>query len=261
LAGGSNVLVNDSGVEALVMQPANKELAIKGERIEAGAGCSLAEAVNAAAGGLSGLEWAVGIPGTVGGAVVGNAGAFGASMADRVETVLVYDSGKNEFRTFSRGDCSFSYRTSIFKKNKKLIVWQAVLKLKKGESGRIKSQQEEYLAARRGRQPNLPSAGSIFKNITLAELKQADPYLARDAEKEGIVKNGMVGAGWIIQQLGLAGKVIGGAKISLEHANFIVNTGRATAADVVMLISYIKQQARDKIGLQLREEIEYLGFY
>jgi UDP-N-acetylmuramate dehydrogenase len=262
LAGGSNILVNNNGVAALVIHPVNKKLVIKGERIEVGAGCRLAKAVHTAIGqGLSGLEWAVGIPGTIGGAVVGNAGAFGVSMAEKVETVLIYDSEKKEFKTFSRTDCAFSYRTSIFKKNKSLIVWEVVLKLQKGESSKIKIQQEKYLIARRDRQPNLPSAGSIFKNITLSDLRKADPYLARDAEKEGIVRNGMVSTGWIIQQLGLAGKVMGGAKISLENANFIINTGRATAADVIMLISYIKQQIRDEIGLQLQEEIEYLGFY
>ncbi len=262
LAGGSNVLVNDNGVAALVIQPINRKLVIKGERMEIGAGCLLAKAVNVAAcRGLSGLEWAIGIPGTVGGAVVGNAGAFGSSMADKVETVLVYNSEEKKFKIFSRADCGFFYRMSIFKKNKNLIVWRTILKLKRGDNNQIKLQQEKYLITRHNRQPSLPSAGSVFKNITLADLKKVNPILAQDAEKKKIAKNGMVSAGWLIQQLGLAGKVIGGAKVSLEHANFIVNTGRATAVDVVMLISYIKQQVRDKIGLQLQEEIEYLGFY
>ena len=118
----------------------------------------------------------------------------------------------------------------------------------------------EYARFRGQSQPKLPSAGSVFKNLEIANLRQDNASLANMAEQEKKVKNGMIGAGWLIELAGLKGKTINGAKVSLEHANFIVNTGKATSDDVVMLISYIKQQVRNKFKTQLQEEVQYLGF-
>lgn len=261
VGGGSNILVNDEGVLGLVVKINNKEIAARGERIECGAGADLAKVVaTAASRGLSGLEWASGIPGTVGGAVRGNAGAFGYSMSRAVETLETFDIRERKIKVLSNRDCAFSYRESLFKKDSFLIILSVMLKFVRDDSALIKSVSEEYLKKRLSSQPRLPSAGCVFKNIRIDDLKKNNHELADKAEKMGVVKNGMIASGWLIDSLDLKGMTIGGAKISLEHANFIVNTGGAKASEVIALISYVKQQMRDKRKIQLEEEIEYLGF-
>lgn len=260
-SGGTNVLINDNEFKGIVIKIANKGVDLKGERIEAGAGAEFSQVVRkAVSADMTGLEWAVGIPGSLGGAVRGNAGAFGLYISDSVETVEVFNIKKGKFEMFSTKDCVFDYRESVFKKDKDLLIWKIILKLKKGDPARIKDDITRYIEYRNKTQPKLPSAGCIFKNVPFEVLKNGNLNLAKAAEKENVVKGGKVGAGWIIDRLGLKGKTIGGTKISLEHASFIVNTGGAKAEEVVMMISYIKQQVRDEFGVQLQEEIEYLGF-
>jgi len=262
LGGGSNILINNKGVDGLVVKIDNNDIAVHGERLDCGAGASLTRTVSlAASSNLSGLEWAAGIPGaTIGGAVAGNAGAFGSSISGIIETVAVFNIKKKRLETFSNKDCRFNYRESIFKNNFIYLIWQVVLKMRPGEEGEIEKLMAKYLEFRDNRQPKLPSAGSVFKNLAVADLRKDNANLADLANNEGKIKNGMVGAAWLIEMAGLKGKTIGGAKVSLEHANFIINTGRATSTDVAMLISYIKQQIRNRFKVQLREEVRYLGF-
>lgn len=260
LSGGSNVLVADKGVDGLVIKMANTDLKIKGRYIESEAGCPLPRLISICHGAnLSGFEWAVGIPGTVGGAIRGNAGAHGFSTSDNVETVDVFDKSKKIFIKMSRNECDFSYRESIFKRNQNLIIWSAEFKLDTMSSEMIKKSVDKNLKFRNTNQPKSPSAGSVFKNISIEDLNSQNKNMAELAKVNKAVKNNAVPAGWVIDFLGLKGKTIGGAKISLEHANFIINTGKATAEDVMMLISFIKQQARVKVGVQLYEEIQYFG--
>lgn len=259
-AGGSNVLISDLGLNGLVIKMNNQDIQVKGERIECGAGAQLSRVLShAISHNLAGLEWSAGIPGSMGGAIRGNAGAFGHAMNENSETVEVYDRQQKQFMVFSNKDCKFSYRDSIFKQNSDLIIWQSLIKLKNGSGEAINNEVNRAISYRTKTQPKLPSAGCVFKNIAFSDLEAGNQLLAARARSEGVVKGGKVGAGWIIDQLDLSGKKIGDAKISLEHCNFIVNTGKATAQDVIMLISYIKQQARDKFGIQLFEEIEYLS--
>lgn len=261
LAGGSNVLVNSNGFDGLVIKMANNKIAVKGDRVECEAGAELSKVLRTSVlGGLSGLEWGAGIPGTIGGAVCGNAGAFGKSISDSVENVEIYNMKKGKFELLSRKDCNFDYRSSVFKNNKNLLVWQIVLKLQKGNSGEMTELINRYIEHRVKTQPKLPSAGCIFKNLNFDYLKSVNAELAKEAEERGVAKGGKVGAGWLISKLGLQGKKIGGTKISLEHANFVVNTGGATSDDVVIMTSYIKQQVRDNFKVQLQEEVVYLGF-
>lgn len=263
LGGGSNVLISDKGVDGLVIKLLNNEIKIKGERIECGAGASLAKAASAAiAENLSGLEWAIGIPGaTVGGAVRGNAEAFEVGMGDIVETAEALDMKSRKFKIFSNRDCGFSYRESVFKENENLIIWRIVLKLKKERQDEIQKLVKKSIEHRTGKYPKLPSAGSVFKNIPAKIFRETNPILYEKIMEEGkITRQGNIGAGLLIDVLGLKGKTIGGAKISLEHANFIVNTGKAKAEDIIILISFIKQQVRDRLKIQLQEEIRYLGF-
>lgn len=262
LGGGSNVIINDKGVDGLVIRMANDNITVHGERMEAGAGATLARAVRLATGeNLSGLEWAAGIPrATLGGAIRGNAGAFGSSMNDVAETVEVFNVKKEKFELFSHKDCKFDYRESIFKKDHNYLIWSIILRLKKGSKLEIEAMINKFLESRQSRQPKLPSAGSIFKNLLIDYLKENNANIANLAIKSGAVKGNKIGAGWLIELAGLKGKKIGGAKVSLEHANFIVNTSQASAEDIVMLISYIKQQVRNRFSVQLQEEVQYLGF-
>lgn len=262
LAGGSNILINDKGVCGLVVKMDNNDLKVKGERIECGAGARLAAAASLAIGqSLTGFEWSIGIPGaTVGGAIKGNAEAFGAAISDIIETVEVFNAKKLKFKILSNRDCKFGYRASVFKERDEYIIWSAILKLKKERSDVIQNFVKQSIDFRRQKYPKLPSAGSVFKNIPIKIIEQQNSVLAEEVKQKSVSPLENVGAGLIIDMLGLKGKTIGGAKISLEHANHIVNTGKATAGDVAMLISYIKQQVRDKFGVQLQEEVRYFGF-
>lgn len=263
LGGGSNVLINSDPIKGLVVKIKNQEIVCRGERLECGAGAALKQVLSESVkNSLSGLEWTAGIPNaTIGGAVRGNAGAFNESISDIVETIEVFDSINYKFKLFSKKDCEFAYRESFFKKNDSFIVWSVVLKMFQKQMDEINKKLEENLKYRMSHQPKLPSAGSVFKNVSFDIFKKSNVYLANKAQDLKLVKNNSVGVGWIIDMAGdLKGKKIGGAKVSLEHANFIVNTGNASSDDVVMLISYIKQQVRNKFKIQLQEEIQYFGF-
>lgn len=261
LGGASNILISDQGISGLVLKIKNEGIVPRSERLDCGAGANLNRAMYLAAGeNLSGLEWSAGIPGaTVGGAVRGNAGAFGMSMADIVETVEVFDQRQGIYKNFSAKDCQFGYRQSIFSAHPDFLIWQVILKLKKDQSDLIQERITKNLNWRRLKQPNLPSAGSIFKNLAWADLEKNNPKLAEKARVE-IVAGDWVPAGWLIEQAGLKGKKIGDAKISLEHANFIVNTGKATAEDIWKLINLVKNTVKIEFGLVLEEEVKCLGF-
>jgi len=262
IAGGSNVLINDEGYDGLIIKIANNDLAMRGDRIECGAGASLAKALTIATKeSLTGLEWAIGIPGSIGGAVRGNAGAFGGQIADAVEIVEAFNLEKDKMEILSNKDCRFAYRDSIFKEvPSKYVIWRIFMKLKKGAQADMQDLATKYIEHRTKTQPRLPSAGSVFKNFDADMIKDSNKELYEMAKERNVIKNNKIAAGWVIDQLDLRGKKIGGAKISLEHANFIVNSGNATARDVITLISFVKQKVRDGFKIQLHEEIQYLGF-
>jgi len=263
LGGGSNVLFLDSGFDGLVIRLENDFIAKEEKEgkiiVKVGAGTSLAKLVDfAAKEGLTGLEWATGIPGTVGGAVVGNAGAFGKEMKDlvkRVEAVFWEKEDSLERRIFNNEQCQFGYRKSFFKSNKKAIVWEVQLEFLLGNKEEIKKEMESVLRKRKEKQPSLaqfPSAGSIFKN---PEVPQWIIELFEN-DKEIKCKDKRVPAGWIIERCRLKGKRVGGAMFSPLQANFIVNCGNATAEDVIILISFAKVRARNFFKIRLYEEIE-----
>lgn len=260
LGGMSNVLINDNGVNGLVIKMSNNKLSVKGARIDVEAGAEFNQLVNCAtANCLTGLEWAAGIPGSVGGAVRGNAGAFGYNMSDCVETVDVYEIKEEKSGLLSKKDCRFDYRDSLFKHDKNLIIWQITVKLNFSNGQAIKDLATKNLNYRLKTQPKLPSAGCVFKNLQIKDLSK-DNNLLTLAKNKNVIKGDKISTGWVINQLDLGGKKIGNAKISLEHNNFIVNSGRATADDIAVLISYIKQQVRNNFRINLEEEIELIGF-
>ena len=261
LGGGSNILISDQGFDGLVIKFQNAEFEINEAKVKCGAGMSLAKLVGLTAeNSLTGLEWAAGIPGTLGGAVRGNAGAFDGNMQNLIEKVRVFSTKEGNLvcKDFSREECGFTYRSSIFKRSDNLFIILAVLKLKKGDGAEIKKRINEIIEKRGQLHPQgVASAGSFFINPIVN-----NPELLERFEKDSGKKfpNNMIPAGWLIQEAGLTGKKIGGAMISEKHSNFIVNTGDAKAEDVIMLASIIKQKVRTKFGMQLVEEVKFLGF-
>ncbi|MEK7652883.1 MAG: UDP-N-acetylmuramate dehydrogenase [Patescibacteria group bacterium] len=260
LGGGSNILVSDNGFDGLVMKFDFNRIKNRGETLECEAGVFLSKAVGEALSlGLSGLEWAAGIYGTVGGAIFGNAGAYSKSISEVISEVSVWR--QNKIKILKNKDCGFSYRESVFsREGNKDIILSATLKLMKGNREKIKKEVKEILAERTKKFDNYSCAGSVFKNIVLnnEEMNNFRNKFPEFPEKFMAYKK--VPAGWLIEECGLKGKKIGGAQISQNHANIIVNAGGATAEDVVMLISIIKQKVRQKFNIQLMEEIRYVGF-
>jgi len=259
LASGSNLLVSDNGFDGLIIRMKMNDVSAHGELLTAQAGAALIKAINTAAeNGLSGMEKMAGIPGTVGGGVRGNAGAFGTEIKSCVKSVEAFDTSKMEIVSFDLTECNFAYRTSVFKENKNLIVVSATFALQKGDVSEIKKLTMDTIMMRASKGLHgVKSAGSFFMN-PVTDNKQ----LLTDFEKEKgtPARNNTLPAGWVIEQAGLLGKKIGGAQISELHANYVVNAGDATASDVIMLVSFVKQQVRDQFGIQLTEEVNYLGF-
>jgi len=266
LGGGSNLLISDKGFGGLIIKIQDIRYKIQTDnKIFIGSGMSLTKLIlESVKDNLTGLETMVGIPGTVGGAIVNNAGAFGKCIGDVVESVEILEIKKLknwEIKKLGNKECRFSYRNSIFKKEKKYIILNAVLKLEEGNQEKGKKIITKILGSRREKQPlEYFSAGSIFKNsvvddILLEKLKKEFPELDK------IAKNNVIPTGWLIEQIkGLKGKKVGDAMISKKHCNFIVNIGNAKAEDVIILVSLIKQKVRSHFGIQLKEEIEYVGF-
>lgn len=258
LGGGSNILVADQGFDGLAIKLSINDCQLTNNQIRAESGVNLSKLVLAALNnGLTGLEWAIDIPGTMGGAVRGNSGAFGVSMADIITSVEILKIDTLEMQKLSKQDCRFGYRESRFKQEPKSIILSAEVQLKPGGKEAIKQQMSENLAKRKN-QPKEASAGCVFKNIEFVKL---DPKLQAALSAEypeiiSLIKGGKLSTGWLIEQCDLKGKQIGRAKISEQHTNFIVNLGGAKAEEVFELISLIKQKVRAKFGLQLQEEIE-----
>lgn len=237
LGNGSNLLVSDQGYRGVVIQLWKNvsDILVEGCRIRAKAGASLAKiAGEALEEGLTGMEFAAGIPGTLGGAVVMNAGAYGGEMKDILQEALVMDE-QGEIFTLKKEELHLGYRTSIIKE-KGYIVLAAALELKPGDRKEIKEKMDELKQRRVEKQPlDMPSAGSTFK--------RPEGYFA----------------GKLIMDAGLRGFSVGGAQISEKHCGFVVNTGKATANDVLTLIREVQKRVRDKFGVELETEVKFLG--
>ncbi len=233
---GSNLLVSDRGIEGLVISLDNlNKLDIDGDAVTCGAGVSLmtlCSVVQKAS--LSGMEFAFGIPGTVGGALYMNAGAYGGEMSQVVVSATVLD-GNGNIKTFDLQQMKLGYRTSTFK-NTDLIILSITLKLTVGDAQQIKAKMDDFFARRRDKQPlEYPSAGSTFK--------RPEGYFA----------------GALIEQNNLKGVSVGGAQVSQKHAGFVINTGNATADDVKGLIKHIQDVVNKNNGIALEPEVIFVG--
>ena len=262
LGRGSNILFLDKEHKELAIKCAisyikPKKSNQKFEVLYTGAGTPLEQLIQfSLKESLTGLEWMVGIPGTIGGAVYNNAGAFGKEIKDIVRKVKVVKISRKtiESKIFSNKDCQFSYRNSLFKKNKNYIIVEVELELKKEKKYKIKSKIKENLLYRKTHQPlEYPSIGSIFKNISFSSCSPS--LLEKFPDLKQFQNRKEIPVAYLIDKCDLKGRKIGGAQISKKHSNFIINTGKATAEDVMILISLIKQKVRDKFGIQLEEEI------
>lgn len=239
LGGGSNVLVSDRGIRGLVVQfrsPLWHPEEGQEGMVCVPCGVPLAGLARwAVRKGLEGLEWAVGIPGTVGGAVLGNAGAYGGCMADVLERVEVLEGGGGR-HWVTRGEAGLGYRTSRWKATSmRPALLRAELRLQPAPEEVLRDRAERYQAERKARQPRDPSAGSVFRNPEEAP------------------------AGHLIEEAGLKGFRIGGAMVSPVHANYIVNVGAASAQEVWALVEHIQEVVWQRSGIHLEPEIERLG--
>lgn len=263
LGGGSNTLPSDEGFRGLVIQAANRGWRIEDERVYAEAGVPSAFlARKAAEAGLTGLEWAISLPGTIGGAVRGNAGCFGGETKDAVVSVdvLRVEDGKAERAVYTNADCRFDYRDSVFKRLHDVVL-DVELELAPAPKEECLARLDAVLSKRKLEQPSdTPSAGCMFKNYGYKDEKDIAKLKATLDVPEKFLKAKQIPAGWLIEQADLKGASIGGAQVSQKHGNFLQNLGGATASDVLQLISMIKMRVRDGFGIQLEEEVQLLGF-
>lgn len=241
LGRGSNVIIDDEGFDGVVVslsEISNVDFSITDDNcIVAGAGASMLRLASfAQQNGLTGLEFAHGIPGSVGGGVYMNAGAYGGEISQVLESCLIFDKTQGMLFIVDGEDCDFSYRHSIFMENKNLLVIFATFELKKGDPEEIKAKMDEMRAKRQASQPlEYPSAGSTFK--------RTEGYFA----------------GKLIEDCGLKGYSIGGAQVSEKHAGFVINRGDATAEDIKKLIAHVQKTVKEKFDVSLECEVEFVG--
>jgi len=230
---GSNILVSDKGYDGVVIKVIDDNIfKVNDTTIVSSAFCKMADIVNfACKNSLSGFEWAVGLPSSVGGAIFGNAGANGVSIGDMLRVCVVLD--KDKYKVYNNAECQFGYRHSVFKGTKQIIV-ETEFELKRDNKDNIRQRIEQNLQRRKGNQPNGRSMGCVFKNG----------------------KN--YSAGKLIDDIGLKGFRIGEASVSTVHANFVVNQG-GTAKDIFELIKHIKTKVLVETNILLEEEIIYIG--
>ena len=260
LGGGSNVLVNDAGFDGLVIKIKFIEFNVDVEKnkITVGAGVPLSRVVrDSIANNFTGMEWAAGIPGTIGGAIRGNARAFGRNTGMTIESVSVLDINEMKEYVCAKEECQFEYFGSIFKLKPNLIILAAIIKLEKGNKDKSWSEAMDIIKKRNVMHPQESSPGSFFLNPVVADEKLRVKF-EKDTGK--VLGDGKIPAGWLIEEAGLKGKKMGGVMVSEKHANFVVNLGTGTAQDVIMLSSFIKMKIRDEFGVQLREEVQLVGF-
>lgn len=260
--GGSNLLVSDNGYQGLLIQMANRALTVEGTRItvESGMITGLVARKSVEAG-LTGFEWAIGVPGTIGGAIYGDAGCYGGEMRDSVVSVDAYRIRDGKRFTLTKEECEFGYRESLFKREPHLILG-CVLELKLSpDPAAGKQRMEDIMKQRKEKQPlEQSSAGCAFKNFEFTNEEDIKLLQREVVVPESMMKNKSLGAGWLVDQAGLLGQAVGQVEVSTKHGNFLVNKGQARAQDVVGLISLIKRKIRDEFGIEMHEEVQYVGF-
>ncbi len=256
IGGGTNLIVSDAGFAGIVLRFTAQGIRADGSRVLADAGAELLGVVDfSIAQGLGGIETLAGIPGSLGAAVYGNAGAYGHSMSEVVEAVRFFDGGC--VRVIGGAECEFHYRESVFKRHKDWIIFSARLALTPAGAVELRRAADEIVAARNQKfPPAMKCAGSVFKNLIFAEL----PAQAAAQVPERVIREGKVPAAYFLEQAGAKGQARGDIRVADYHANLIYNAGGGTARDLCALIADLKDQVRARFGLELEEEVQYVGF-
>ncbi|RKX27937.1 MAG: UDP-N-acetylenolpyruvoylglucosamine reductase [Candidatus Zixiibacteriota bacterium] len=244
VGGGSNLLISDAGYDGLIIKIEIAGLELIDETvIECGAGESLMSVVKfSESESLTGLEFAAGIWGTIGGAVYGNAGAFGNEIGDVVHELELVNSNGN-IKTVDGNYCRFAYRDSYLKTTKEVIATVRI-KLHKGKRDEIQKKITDILDVRRDKHPDKLTAGCFFKNIP----DSSQPH-------------GKLSAGYLLEEVGAKELSVGGAKVFEKHANMIINAGDATSHDIHQLAALMKEQVKKKFNIELEEEITRIGYF
>jgi UDP-N-acetylmuramate dehydrogenase len=256
MGGGTNLIVSDAGYRGIMLRFIARSISAAGECVTVDAGAELQELVDfTTARGLQGLETLAGIPGSVGAAVYGNAGAYGHSISERLRAVRFFD-GEN-VRELDNAGCEFRYRESIFKRRKEWIIFSAALAMERAHAAALEKTAGDIVKVRNEKFPvTMKCAGSIFKNLLLAELA---PDVAAQIPSS-VIREGKVPAAYFLEQVGAKGMQRGDIHVAAYHANLIYNAGAGTAASLCALIGELKQRVRERYGLELEEEVQYVGF-
>jgi UDP-N-acetylmuramate dehydrogenase len=254
IGGGTNLVVSDRGFRGIVLRYRGDRLMAAGRRIIADAGAVFEDLVNfAIEHGLQGLETFAGIPGSVGAAVYGNAGAYGHSLSERVAGVRFHDG--REIRVFTNEECQFQYRESIFKRRKDWIIFSTELLLEPADATALRETADGILKVRNEKFPvTMKCAGSIFKNLLFEDL----PAAVAAEVPASAVREGKVPAAWFLEQVGAKGVQRGDIYVASHHANLIYNAGAGTASDLCALIESLKARVRARFGMDLEEEVQYV---
>ena len=255
LGSGSNVLPSDDGVKGLTVLNAASSIEVREGEVTADCGCAFQDLfLKTVQAGLKGLEFAVGIPGSLGGALVSNAGAYRSNISEFLTGLEVVYEGKRQW--VEPSFMHFSYRDSLLRRDDppQCALVRARFKMPKGSMKTSYDEARDYQRQRISKQPPPASAGSFFKNVLDKELAASLETLPVRMKEAGVVP-----AGYLIEAVGLRGFRYGKAMIARKHANFIVNVGGAKAATIRQLAEYAKKTVRERFGVQLEEEVMYLG--
>jgi UDP-N-acetylmuramate dehydrogenase len=254
IGGGTNLVVSDNGFPGVVLRYTNAALEIEGTSVNAAAGALLQHVVDAAiANGLRGLETMTGIPGWVGGALYGNAGAYGRSVHELVQSVRFFNGAR--VCEIDNTACEFHYRDSVFKRRKDWIVLSATLRLDSADPAELRATADGILKIRNEKYPpTMRCAGSIFKNLLWDQL----PAPVRSRIPERLVREGKVPSAYFLEQAGAKGMTNGGVRVADYHANLIYNQGGGGARQVSELIDVLKRRVREQCGVELEEEVQFV---
>ena len=256
IGGGTNLVVSDAGFHGVVLRLTARRIESTGICVQAEAGAELQDLVNyTISRGLKGLETMTGIPGSVGAAVYGNAGAYGHSIMERVQQVRFFDG--EQVRVFSNAECEFHYRESVFKRHKDWVIFSTSLHmeaapphdLSETATGILNTRNEKY-------PPAMKCAGSIFKNLILSEL----PARVREMVPARVIREGKVPSAFFLEEVGAKGLRHGDIHVAEYHANLIYNAGHGTARELRDVIDDLKTRVERRFGLELEEEVQYVGF-
>lgn len=253
---GTNLVVSDEGFRGAILRYRANRIELSGSEVRVDAGATLQSLVDTSIdAGLAGIHTMTGIPGSVGAAIYGNAGAYGRSISESVLSVRYFDG--YEIRETSRAGCEFEYRESIFKRRKEWVILCALLGLEPGDAGELRAAATRIRTIRDEKYPpSMKCAGSIFKNLIYAKL----PEPARSAVPASVVREGKVPSAWFLEQAGVKGMSDGGIVVADYHANLIYNRGGGTAAQLRRIIEGCKEKVRLRFALELEEEVQYIGF-